>query len=149
MSSSQLVGKCGIYCGACTIYVARDSEAWRQKIAEKHNCLPDQVKCNGCGDLNSVCWGYDCKIALCTREKGVSFCYECPEYSQETCEKFNELSTRYQKAGVDVRQNLSRIQAGETDTWLEETAERFKCKACGKPVSVWFTECPHCGSSLK
>ncbi len=150
MTSSHLVGKCGLYCGACTVYVAqRDSETWRKKIADNSNCTPEQVRCNGCGDLTSDCWGNGCKIVLCTRAKGVSYCYECPEYHQESCEKFSGLCKSYLQAGVDLRKNLSRIQTGETEEWLRESAARFTCQACGKPVSAWFSECHHCGSALR
>ncbi len=148
--AQELVGKCGLYCGACTIYVAQhDSEEWREKIATKSNCSPEKVRCNGCGALTSECWGNGCKIVLCTRAKGVNYCYECSDFGEGKCDRFGNLAKSYLNAGVDLRKNLSRIQAGETDEWLRESAERFTCKTCGKPVSAWFTECHNCGTALR
>ncbi|MGE5654768.1 MAG: DUF3795 domain-containing protein [Bacillota bacterium] len=147
--SSSLVGKCGLYCGACTIYVAgHDSEEWRNKIARKHNCSPDQVRCNGCGDLTSACWGNGCKVVLCTRAKGYTYCHECPDYENGACERFEALAKSYAEVGVDLRSNLHKIKSGMVEEWLAESAERFKCPTCGRSTSVWFTECHHCGSRL-
>lgn len=150
MSVESLVGKCGLYCGACSIYRAyQDSEAWQSEIAKNGGCSPDKVRCNGCGALTSKCWGNGCKIVVCTRAKGYSFCYECPEYQNETCEKFAGLSTKYLKIGVDLRNNLSLIKEEKTEQWLEESVKRFSCKTCGKPISAWSDKCHHCGVKLK
>lgn len=149
MSSKNLVGKCGLYCGACSIYRAqRDSEEWRKRIAEKSDCSPERVRCNGCGDLGSECWGSGCKIVLCTQAKGYNFCFECPEYESGNCSKYESLAKRYLSTGVDLRKNSARIKEGDADKWLQESEELFKCTACGKPISAWSNECHHCGSQL-
>lgn len=150
MNSKNIVGKCGLYCGACTIYRAqRDGEDLRNRIAEKSNCSPEQVRCNGCGELTSECWGKGCKIVVCIQAKGFKFCYECPEYENSSCSKYESLLKRYLGIGVDLRKNSSKIKEGKIDEWLQDSEELFKCKACGKPVSAWFIECHHCGSNLK
>lgn len=150
MNSRNLVGKCGLYCGACTIYRAyQDSEEWQQEIASRANCSPGQVRCNGCSDLTSECWGNDCKIVSCTRAKGYDFCFECPEFQNVGCQKFNTLSDRYLQGGVNLRDNLNTIKEGKVNEWLQESADKFSCKLCGKPISVWSNECHHCGYKLK
>ena len=150
MSSRNLIGKCGLYCGACSIYRAqRDSDEWRNRIAEKSNCSSKEVRCNGCGDLTSACWGKGCKIVVCTQAKGFNFCYECPEYESKSCSKYESLSERYLNIEVDLRSNLSRIKEGKIDEWLQDSEDIFKCKVCGKPISAWSSECHHCGSKLK
>jgi hypothetical protein len=150
MNEKSLVGKCGLYCGACGIYRAqRDSEEWRNRIASNYNCMLEQVCCNGCGDLTSECWGDGCKIVLCTRAKGVSHCFECPEYESGSCEKFEDLSRSYLEAGVDLRDNLVRIKEGKTEEWLEESRKKFTCKSCGSPIAVWNKKCHHCGDEIK
>jgi hypothetical protein len=150
VNERNLVGKCGLYCGACGIYRAqRDSEEWRGRIASKYNCGSDQVRCNGCGDLTSECWGNGCKIVLCTRAKGVDYCHECREYQSDNCEKFRDLSSSYLKAGVDLKNNLTHIKEGRIEEWLQESQKKFTCKSCGKPVAVWNTNCHHCGDEIK
>jgi len=149
MSEGILIGKCGLYCGACTIYRAeRDNQEWRGRIAKKNNCSIEQVRCNGCGNLSSECWGNGCKIVLCTREKGVNFCFECQEYKNDNCNKFKRLANDYLEIGVNLKENLLRIQEGNAEEWLQESQKKFTCNACGKPLAMWTTKCHHCGTDI-
>lgn len=146
MCEANLIGKCGLYCGACVIYRAeRDNQEWRGRIADSYKCNVEQVCCNGCGDLSSECWGNGCKIVLCTRAKGVNYCFECQEWSSDNCSKFKDLYNDYLETGVNLRNNLVHIQEGRTQEWLQESQKKFTCKACGKPLTVWATKCHHCG----
>jgi hypothetical protein len=148
MGSESLIGRCGLYCGACDIYRAeRDDPGWRARIAASHDCAVEQVRCNGCGNLSPECWGHGCKIVSCTELKGVRFCFECAEYDANSCDAFGRLAAGYLEAEVDLRENLSRIREGKAQEWLHATRQRFTCGACGKPVAVWSAKCHHCGKS--
>jgi hypothetical protein len=149
MVDESLVGKCGLYCGACSIFRAeRDNQEWRERIAAKNNCSLEQVRCNGCGSLGSDCWGNECKIVLCTRDKGINFCFECQEYENDICNKLNNLANNYLENGVNLRDNLKNIQDGRAEEWLEESRKKFTCKSCGNPIAVWNTNCHHCGVEI-
>lgn len=150
MSKLNLVGKCGLYCGACTIYRAeKDDQEWRARLASDFNCSIDQVKCNGCGSLTSECWGNECKIVKCVNAKGHEFCYECDEYKNDNCSKFTSLAKRYsERSNVDLRANLVMIQNGEVEKWLEQSEKRFSCKGCGKPTVAGSKNCHHCDTDL-
>ena len=151
MVNENLVGKCGLYCGACTIYRAyRDGGAYLQGRAQRFKCAPEKVRCEGCMALTPDSWGYECKIVQCLRNKGFEFCYQCGEYIENSCEKFGKLAQGYLKDGVDLRANLDRIKKGQTEAWLRESEARFKCPECGKPLSVGaiVTKCYHCGTDL-
>jgi hypothetical protein len=64
--NENLVGRCGLYCGACIIYRAgKDSEKLRRTVAEKENCKPDEIRCEG--------WGKNCKIVKCLEAKRLVF----------------------------------------------------------------------------
>ncbi|NIU39053.1 DUF3795 domain-containing protein, partial [Candidatus Bathyarchaeota archaeon] len=74
----NLIGRCGLYCGACGIYRAyRDGGAYRERLASAFKCPPQKVRCQGCQALTPECWGNDCKIVKCLNVKGLQFCYEC------------------------------------------------------------------------
>jgi len=151
MIDRSLVGKCGLYCGACGVYRAdKDDGEFLRKLAENFKCPPEKVKCKGCGALTETCWGNDCQIVQCLKTRGLEFCYECDSYRSDSCEKFGRLAQRYMKIGVDVRKNLERIKRGEMETWLRESEQRFRCPTCAKPVPVYGTEgkCHHCGAAL-
>ena len=152
MVNRNLIGRCGLYCGACGIYRAyKDGWEYRQKLADVFKCPPEKVRCEGCQALTTECWGNDCKLVNCLDAKGLQFCYECSEFERHTCEKFEELSKNSLKdAGVDLRDNLARIEAGNVDEWLRECEEKFRCPRCGKPLptSSFRKKCYHCTKKL-
>lgn len=145
------MGRCGLYCGACTIYRAyKDGGTYLQGRAQRFKCAPEKVQCEGCMALAPDSWGYTCKIVQCLRNKGLEFCYQCGEYVENSCEKFGKLAEAYLEDGVDLKANLDRIKNGQTEEWLLESEARFKCPKCGKPLSVGaiVTSCYHCGTDL-
>lgn len=151
MVDRNLVGRCGLYCGACGIYRAyKDNEEYLERLAKHFKCPPEKVRCEGCMALTPECWGNDCKIVECLRNKGLELCYQCNQYEDGSCEKFGKLAEGYLEDGVDLRANLERIRTGETEEWLRESEEKYKCPVCGKPLSVGSIKrkCYHCGADL-
>jgi len=146
MTNKDLVGRCGLYCGACTIYrIERDDQEWRKRFAERMNCPVEKVRCYGCGALTLDCWGYECKFVKCQREKGYEFCYECVDYENRSCQMFEEFSKNYlEEDGVDLRKNSAMIKTGKTDEWLAESEEFYTCRFCGKPLVAGAKKCHHC-----
>ncbi|MEW6684683.1 MAG: GNAT family N-acetyltransferase [Candidatus Edwardsbacteria bacterium] len=150
----NLVGRCGLYCGACEIYRAyKDSEKLREEIASKHHCLPEEVRCEGCQTLEISGWAYDkewgknCKIAKCLNSKNLKYCYECAGY--DYCKTFGDFANICLKLGVDLRKNLKMIKKGKVDRWLEEQEKKWRCAECGKPISVDLKECHWCGTLVR
>ena len=151
MVNQNLVGRCGLYCGACGIYRAyRDGGAYLQRVADNFKCPPENVRCEGCHALTSECWGNACKIVQCLNDKGFQFCYECADFDNHTCERFESIAKRYHEFDVDLRANLVRIQAGDVEVWLRESDEKFRCPDCGKPLPSRSLKktCYHCGKEL-
>jgi len=147
----NLVGRCGLYCGCCTIYRAyKDGGEYLKGRAERFKCAPEKVRCNGCMSLTPDCWGYSCKIVQCLRTNNLRSCHQCALYERNSCERFGKLAEGYLEDGVDLRANLVRIKKGEVEEWLRESEERFKCPECGKPLSIGArgTKCYHCGADL-
>ena len=109
-----------------------------------------KVRCSGCQTLKTEDWGYECNIVQCLRGKGLGFCYQCREYGNGGCEKFGELAARYLEDEEDVKASLQRIKNGETEEWLKECEEEYKCPECGKPLPVgrMKRKCYHCGANL-
>ena len=149
MVDMQLVGRCGLYCGACNVYRAqRDDPEWRRRFAERFNCTVEQVRCEGCGGLTPDCWGFDCKILKCLRERGYEFCCECPDYEARSCEKHERIARGYAEDGVDMRANLAMIKEGKLAEWLEAAAAQYTCKFCGGPTTEGAAKCHHCGREI-
>lgn len=147
MADPSLVGRCGLYCGACGIYRAyRDNGEYLERVAESFECTPDLVRCEGCQDLTEDCWGHECKVLKCLKKKGLGSCHECD--GLDGCEMFLDLYDGYKEIGVDLKQNLERIKSGDTLNWLEDQEEKWRCNACGKPISCHMEECHRCGAIL-
>lgn len=149
MVNLNLVGRCGLYCGACTIYRAyKDSERLRRTIAEENDCEPQQIRCEGCqrvltdGWEVEENWGKNCKIVVCLEAKGLEYCYECDTYPY--CKKFRYIADSCLKKGEDLMSNLERIKAGKVKEWLREEDEKWRCKKCGKPIAMDLKECHWC-----
>lgn len=150
MNKQDLVGRCGLYCGACVIYRAeRDDQEWRRKVAEHFKCPAEKVRCNGCAVLTPDCWGFECKFLKCLNEKGYQFCYQCPEYEKRTCEMFEKFSKIYlAEDGVDLRRNLKMIKEGRVEEWLDYSEKFYSCKFCGQPVTTRAKKCYHCKKEI-
>jgi len=152
--SKNLVGRCGIYCGSCIIYGAyKDSEQLRKRVAERENCKPEDVRCEGCQTVltngwESKEWGKNCKIVNCLEAKGLEFCFECDVYPK--CERFRDLAGHcLEKHREDLVNNLKKIETGEVEEWLEGEDKKWRCQKCGKPISRHLTECHWCGTKLE
>ncbi len=138
MVNKNLVGRCGIYCGSCIIYRAyKDSEQLRQRVAERQNCEPKEIRCEGCQTVlangwdRDKQWGKNCRIVKCLETKGLDFCYECDIYPN--CEKFGDLANHLLKYSESLTENLKKIKAGKIEEWLkEEEAETYSgmCREC-------------------
>ena len=156
MVNKNLVGRCGLYCGICEIYRAyKDSKELQEKLAKKHNCSREEVRCEGCqairvyGWNHEKEWGKNCKILKCLNAKKLNFCYECTEY--DICDKFNQFANIYLGIGIDLKENLKMIQEGENDEWLLKQSKKWRCPKCDNPVIVSydFKSCHWCGKKLR
>lgn len=149
--SRNLVGRCGLYCGACSIYRAhKDGGGYLKTLSNHFKCPPEKIRCEGCMALTPECWGNECKIVQCLRTKSLDYCYQCSQYEDNSCEKFENIASGYLEDGEDVHSNLERIKKGETDEWLRECKQTYRCRVCGKPLPVgrMKKKCYHCGADL-
>jgi hypothetical protein len=142
----NLVGYCGLYCGACGIYQKRIKQAVEnlQKtiVAFGFNkIMPDLAKwepalkhytefddvMNGLVRLLGECPGCvagggdpSCVARQCCRQKGYVICAECPEV--DTCKKLQST--------VESLNNLKRIRVMGVDNWAQEMQKRVDAGYC-------------------
>lgn len=136
-----LIGRCGLYCGACGIYrVYIDKQEKRQKrMAEYFKCKPEQVRCQGCQNLTPDDWCSECKILLCLDKNDYRYCYECNKI--ESCDIYQELNGRYENLPF---KNLIRLKETGEEKWLKEQTQRWSCRQCGAPLEYEQKNCPKC-----
>jgi len=135
----NLIGRCGIYCGACEIYRAyKDNGKLLRAVAKKHNCLPGEVHCEGCRAVHIIGWarvegwGKDCEILKCLHRRKLESCDHCLEIAQ--CGRWNALAEEYQPLGVDLRANMKMCNDGRVEEWLKQQEERWRCQKCNRPI---------------
>jgi hypothetical protein len=141
----RLIGRCGLYCGACDIYrVFVDEKKDKQKrMAAFFKCRPEQVRCQGCQNLTPDDWCSGCKILACLTENGYMYCYECGKI--EHCDIYQELNGRYNNHPY---KNLERLREVGEKKWLEEQMTRWHCSECGEPLEYSEEICTTCGFNL-
>jgi len=70
--NADLVAFCGLYCGACGAFL--------------------KEKCNGCNKNEKATW---CNIRICCKNKNITTCAECNEYTDpKDCKKFNNIMSK-------------------------------------------------------
>ena len=93
MDNNALEAPCGLHCGLCPMHLASTNEKLRAAIAEKRNMPPEKVACDGCRAIDGQCpvISEQCATWVCSKEKGLEFCYECADFP---CVKLMPCSDR-------------------------------------------------------
>lgn len=114
------------------------------------NCLVCYKHCNhkkpcgGClqGDTGKPEHCRKCALKDCVREKGLSYCYECPEYP---CKRLKALEKSYQtRYGASLLANGRAVQEKGLAAFLEEQKQAFTCPVCGGVISLHDAACSAC-----
>jgi len=145
MTDAALAGACGLYCGACPIYRMykdQDTERLERAAREVFHCRPEDIRCEGCRGPLDDRWSPECRFAICTQERGVTFCYECADFP---CKDLSAFSADRNDIPLT---NLRRLAEAGLEVWLAEQDARWRCPACGKPVDIYSETCRACGAEL-
>jgi hypothetical protein len=150
LMDQSLLSRCGIYCGACYVYRAeRDCGDFLREVAEWQKVGLDKVKCNGCFAPDEEKWPNcrKCDPWKCLEEKGFQFCFECDQFWDYSCERYNGLEEFCSRRGENTRQNLIKIMA-DSKRYLEDMDKKWRCPTCGESYSWYEENCHHCGKKL-
>lgn len=140
-----LIGRCGLYCGACDIYrvyIDRNEEK-QKRMAKYFKCKPEQVRCHGCQNSSPDNWSSDCKILQCLNRNNYKYCHECNTI--EKCDIFQKLNRRYNNL---PHENLKRLKEIDEERWLREQMNRWSCSKCSSPFDYGAKKCSACGGDL-
>jgi hypothetical protein len=145
-SARNLVGYCGLYCGACGIYRGRikqavenlqgviraygfdkmSSELAKWEPSLQHYKEFEQVM-NGLTKLFGECPGCaegggdpTCEIRICCKQKGHTICVECTE--MDTCKKLTQRDW--------TMKTLKAIKATGVKDWLADMQKKVKAGYC-------------------
>ena len=123
----RLFAPCGMNCMACC-----------------RHCVSKRP-CPGCfgGDGGKPEHCRKCGIRDCARERGLAYCFACPDYP---CKPVKNLDRSYRKRyQASLMENGAAVKARGLEAFLAAQREEFTCPACGGAVSLHDAACSECG----
>jgi len=144
MLNRNLEAFCGLYCGACPVYLKR-ADDWIVKIVlEEHGLAFEALHCEGCrsSELSPSC--QNCLTRDCAKSKDLDSCSSCDLMPCERIAGFGNVRPH----GKEVVGNLTFLRDKGSDAWLEAQARQWQCVACGRVGSWYETVCSACGGQL-
>jgi hypothetical protein len=148
----NLVAVCGLYCGACPMYIATQTndEQKQSALLKQFSSGPMKFKmedllCDGCignGRVASFC--RSCPIRSCPADKqNVARCSDCPDFPCSRISNFNNDGMLHH---AEVLQNLRQIREMGIQKWAKYEEERWRCPQCRMPMSWYDSKCSKCGT---
>jgi hypothetical protein len=166
IKNKELRAPCGIFCGACAIYIATrdDNEKFRSIISGTWKTKPEETKCYGCmqSDPPKQLFGFcrQCTIRSCVKSKGFYSCHQCamwPCDKAENIELANVIPAQVRNSVLRVMKRsipLWRAKVAEHGNekgsleWAQAECERYHCPSCGKPLYRSAQHCRVCKTSV-
>ena len=133
---------CGLYCEACSLFIATAEDPARLRSHAARSGLSEEaMKCHGC--RSGKRWPYceKCKMFACATGKGIAFCIECGEYPCEELKTFQAAMPHR----IELWADLERIKSAGHEQWLLEVRERYACPQCKTINSAYDLKCRKCG----
>jgi hypothetical protein len=148
----KLVAPCGLYCGACPMYLAtieKDDEKVKALLqqfgAGRSNFKREDLLCEGClggGQLASFC--RKCNLRACAESKpNVKRCSDCAEFP---CSKITAFNNDGMLHHSEVLANLRQIKEMGMKKWTQHEEERWRCPQCRNSLSWYDATCSKCGA---
>lgn len=155
--NKELMAPCGLYCGACGVYIAnRDSnEKFRTAMGNLYGTKPEDTRCKGCMQEDPARELYlyckMCKIRDCVKAKGFYSCHQCEGWPCDMISAFS-LATGRQVMARTIpvwRENVARYgdEQGSVE-WARHECRRYHCSFCGKPLFRGAQRCRHCQKAV-
>ncbi|MBK9359405.1 MAG: DUF3795 domain-containing protein [Bacteroidales bacterium] len=139
----EIASVCGLYCGACGIYLATQSND-TEKLSRYATMLGQplsETRCDGCRSGCKTAYCNNCYMMKCSREKNLNFCGECNEYPCEELKNFQQQMPHR----AELWKAQSRIAEIGAVEWTAEMKTYFSCPQCHTGSTSYDLKCPKCG----
>ena len=144
-SNKDLVSACGLYCGACGIYLAtqeNDSEKLLQYAVVLNQTI-EETLCDGCAaKRKSLHCSKMCIFIVCILKKGVNFCTDCNEFPCQALIDFKSKTPHR----IEIIDSQNRMREIGIENWLIEMKDYFSCQQCKTVNSAYHLACRVCGN---
>ena len=149
---NSLVASCGLYCGACPMYLAtQENDEQRLTAMQKQfgssglmtKLSKEDLLCDGClsgGRLASFC--RECAIRDSATDKTKTRrCSECAELGCDRITGFNNDGIPHHG---EVLENLRQLREMGIEDWTKHEENRWRCPKCRTMFSWYDPECQKC-----
>jgi hypothetical protein len=151
-SGERLVAPCGLYCGACPMYLAsQDKDEQKMKMlmqqfaGGKMQLKQEDLLCDGCianGRVASFC--RKCAIRACAEGKSnVTRCSDCSDFPCSRITNFNNDGMQHHS---EVLSNLRQLREKGIKEWTKYEQDRWRCPQCRTSLSWYDKACAKCGA---
>jgi len=138
----KLAAVCGLYCEACTLFIATKEDPARLKgMATRFQISEEAVKCYGCRSDKRGPYCEKCKMFSCAAERGIDFCVECKDYPCSDLKQFQ--SERPHR--IELWDDLDQIKITGYKHWLKNIRGNYTCPQCQTINSAYDLKCRKCG----
>ena len=157
LANRDLMAPCGLYCGACGVYIShRDGNTkFRDKLAALYGSAPEETACTGCmqPDPPECLYGFcqNCVIRDCVRERGLYSCHQCDEWPCSYVDHFPlPVGRRVMRRAIPAWREHVAAHGDEAGSvaWARAEAERYHCPDCDQPLFRGAIRCRGCGREL-
>jgi hypothetical protein len=150
-NKEKLVAPCGLYCGACPMYLAtQDGEEKIKTLLQQFGARDPKMsladlQCDGCiagGRIASFC--RKCGMRECAQSKtNVTRCSDCADFPCSRITSFNNDGMLHH---AEVLQNCRQLREAGIKEWAKREEERWSCPQCRAPISWYDKACSRCGT---
>jgi hypothetical protein len=141
----ELLGFCGVYCGACTTYRAcRDNDQSLVEWIVGRGMPREEIFCEGCRSSHVNKWCSECRFRSCVEGKGLENCFQRGSFP---CSMLVNFSKTRPHRVLGLR-NLHKLREASLNEWLRGQERRWACPSCGKKQHWYAEKCLTCGAEL-
>jgi hypothetical protein len=157
IQDKNLMAPCGLYCGACGVYIAtRDkNEKFKVVMGNLYGTKVEDTECHGCmqSEPTKKLYGYCtmCAIRNCVRAKGYYSCHQCGQWPCSIIENFGLVTgLRVMKRAIPLWRAKAAELGDEKGSveWARAELARYHCPACGKPLFRGAKRCRACKEAV-
>jgi hypothetical protein len=138
---------CGIYCGACSVFVHGETSRADGFVACLKSAPKEDIACGGCKSGAVYVGCRVCPLRACAEDKGVDHCIDCADYPCKTYGKWRSAERILPHVGEAVS-SLEAIKRDGVKSWLAAQKKRWACPECGTSFSWYAEQCSTCGRKL-
>ncbi|HSR10475.1 MAG TPA: DUF3795 domain-containing protein [Thermodesulfobacteriota bacterium] len=122
MDYVRMTAPCGLPCFNCVVHLAERAPELRARVSRQFGIPEKDVRCPGCRDVEGKCpvIPMECSVYPCARKKGVTFCYECPDFP---CDSLHPYADQAGSLPHNTKIfNLCLIKKMGVEAWAKEKA---------------------------